>query len=103
MLFRSKRSDVEGPTLYPVACSPQAWSAGSVYLLFESCLGISLQPEDNRVTFSQPKMPREIDWLQLNNLRVGSGSVDLRLRRNSGEINVEVSRNEGNCQVQISR
>jgi glycogen debranching enzyme len=28
----------EGPTLYPVACSPQAWAAGSVFLLLQGCL-----------------------------------------------------------------
>ncbi len=41
-----KRSDLEGPTLYPVACSPQAWAAGSAYMLLESCLGIRVQPEE---------------------------------------------------------
>jgi glycogen debranching enzyme len=96
-----KRSDVEGPTLYPVACAPQAWAAGSVYLLLESCLGIVLQPANHRVEFSHPQLPREIDWLELNNLRVGRGSVDLRLRRVSGEITLELLRNEGGCQVHI--
>jgi len=28
-----------GPTLYPVACAPQSWAAGAVYLLLSSCLG----------------------------------------------------------------
>jgi glycogen debranching enzyme len=97
-----KRSDVEGPTLYPVACAPQAWAAGSVYLLLESCLGIALQPANQRIGFSHPQLPREIDWMELHNLRVGRGSVDLRLQRDSGEIILEVSRNEGGCQVHIN-
>src|SRR6185437_2418701 len=29
----------EGPTLYPVACSPQAWAAAAPFLLIQSCLG----------------------------------------------------------------
>ena len=31
----------EGPTLYPVSCSPQAWSAGAAYLLVQATLGMS--------------------------------------------------------------
>ena len=29
----------KGPTLYPVACSPQAWAAGSVFMVLQACLG----------------------------------------------------------------
>ncbi|MGH9640592.1 MAG: amylo-alpha-1,6-glucosidase, partial [Bryobacteraceae bacterium] len=32
----------KGPTLYPVACSPQAWAAGAVFLALQSCLGLSV-------------------------------------------------------------
>ena len=31
----------QGPTLYPVACSPQAWAAGAVFMLLQACLGIT--------------------------------------------------------------
>src|ERR1700693_791286 len=36
------RSPGRGPTLYPVACAPQAWAAGAVFLLLQSCLGLSV-------------------------------------------------------------
>src|SRR5205823_2033432 len=29
----------EGPTLYPVACAPQAWAAAAIFLLLQACLG----------------------------------------------------------------
>ena len=32
------RREDEGPTLYPVACAPQAWAAGSVFLLLSAWL-----------------------------------------------------------------
>jgi len=32
----------EGPIPYPVACAPQAWSAASVFLLFQACLGMEI-------------------------------------------------------------
>ena len=35
----SKRPE-QAPTLYPVACAPQAWAAGAVFLLLQSCLGM---------------------------------------------------------------
>jgi glycogen debranching enzyme len=94
-----KRSEYEGPTLYPVACSPQAWAAGSVYMLFESCLGIELSPSANRITFNSPQLPHGIDCLDLTNLRVGRSSVDIRLLRDSNGVSVNVLRNEEGCEV----
>ena len=94
-----KRSDVEGPTLYPVACSPQAWAAASVYLLFEACLGLKIQAAGNQIEFLSPQLPRSIDKLQLTNLRAGSGSADICVRRSGGEVLVDVLRNDGGCQI----
>jgi glycogen debranching enzyme len=85
-----KRSGVEGPTLYPVACSPQAWAAASPYSLFASCLGIRVDPEHHLVEFSSPRLPETIHELELRNLRVGGKSVDLRLRRDRNAIGVEI-------------
>ncbi len=97
-----KRSDVEGPTLYPVACSPQAWAAASVYMLFEACLGISIHPGDDRVEFVSPQLPEAIDRLELTNLRVGESAVDLYLWRDGGhDLGVEVLRKEGNAEVYV--
>jgi glycogen debranching enzyme len=103
-----KRSDVEGPTLYPVACSPQAWAAGSPYMLLESCLGITVQPGEaqsgeRRVEFSSPELPEGIDQIQLTNLRVGNVSVDLRLRRKGGEVSVEVLRADEDIKIDVHR
>lgn len=96
-----KRSDLEGPTLYPVACSPQAWAAGSVYLLLESCLGISIQPGNNRIEFSSSQLPQAINQLELTNLKVGNSSLDLCLRRDLGGVTVDVLRNDGGGQIRV--
>ena len=85
-----KRSDVEGPTLYPVACSPQAWAAGSVFLLIESCLGIRVRPDEHLVEFSSPELPESVDWVELTILAVGNLAVDLRLQRAGDQISVDV-------------
>jgi glycogen debranching enzyme len=94
-----KRSDVEGPTLYPVACSPQAWAAASPYLLFESCLGITIQAANHLVEFASPRLPESISHLDLTNLRVGEHTIDLRLRRDGEAISVDVIR--AHCDVTV--
>ena len=96
-----KRSDVEGPTLYPVACSPQAWAAASPYSLFASCLGITVDPERHLVEFSSARLPETIHQLELINLRVGGNSVDLRLRRDGDAIGVDIIGGDGEVRVSV--
>src|SRR5262249_24271707 len=36
--FQRRRG--QGPTLYSVACSPQAWAAGTPFMLLQACLGL---------------------------------------------------------------
>jgi glycogen debranching enzyme len=40
------RATTPFPVNYPVACSPQAWAAGSVVLLLQSLAGIAPEPDD---------------------------------------------------------
>jgi glycogen debranching enzyme len=93
----------EGPTLYPVACAPQAWAAGSVYLLLQACLGICASAVQNTITFAQPCLPEVIPQLWIKNLRVASASVDLFLERsNADEVRVEVLDRRGDAKVLVS-
>lgn len=39
-----------GPTAYPVACSPQAWAVGTVFMLLQSCLRISINAVNKTIT-----------------------------------------------------
>ena len=43
LLCGFSRRPGEGPTLYPVACSPQTWSSVAVFLLLQSCLGLRIE------------------------------------------------------------
>ena len=49
-----KRADSGGPTLYPVACAPQAWAAGAPYLLLQASLGLSIKALERQVCFTNP-------------------------------------------------
>lgn len=93
-----RRGD-ESPTLYPVACAPQAWSAGAVYLLLEACLGLRVDAVANRVTFERASLPEWITWLKIVNLVVGNATVDLLLERHPNEVGVTVLRREGEVEI----
>jgi glycogen debranching enzyme len=90
----------EGPTLYPVACAPQAWAAGAVYMLLQACLGISVSAVQNSVTFARPYLPEAIPQLWIRHLEVGTASVDLLLERHSSEeVRLEVLERRGEVKV----
>jgi glycogen debranching enzyme len=93
------RRSGDSPTLYPVACAPQAWSAGAVYLLVQACLGLQVDTLQTRVSFTRPALPPEIDWLRLINLSVGSASVDLLLTRYDYDVGVTVLRRHGDVEI----
>lgn len=89
-----KRRPGEGPILYPVACAPQAWSAGAVFLLLQACIGISLQGAEPEIRFTNPYLPEFLPALQIKNLRVGKFSADLELTRTESDVMINVTRKD---------
>ncbi|HEX9443630.1 MAG TPA: amylo-alpha-1,6-glucosidase, partial [Candidatus Binatia bacterium] len=89
----------EGPTLYPVACAPQSWAAASAFLLLQSCLGLSIKAPLKQIRVSHPVLPEFLRELEINNLRVGSGAVDLVFQRRDGDVGINVLRKEGDVKV----
>ncbi len=94
-----KRADSSGPTLYPVACSPQAWAAGSVFLLFRAALGINIRASERTIRFCNPTLPPNLDQVTIENLRVADAAVDLLIGRHHDGVAVEVLRREGDVEV----
>jgi glycogen debranching enzyme len=94
-----ERRDGEGPTLYPVACAPQAWAAAAPFLLIQSCLGLSIQGAHNRVVFTRPALPEGIPQLSIRGLRVGEASVDLLFERQIDTVRVQVLEKQGEVEV----
>ncbi len=84
----------EGPTLYPVACAPQAWAAGTVFLLLQACLGLSIQGKEGEIRFSKPFLPEFLPAIQIKNLRIGKASVDLAITRAREDVTVNVLRKD---------
>ena len=75
-----------GPTFYPVACSPQAWAAGAMISMLQSCLGLSFDPGEGYVVFDEPVMPSFLDAVTLRQLRTPHGSLDITLTGVKDEV-----------------
>jgi glycogen debranching enzyme len=91
----------EGPIAYPVACAPQAWSAAAVFLLFQACLGLTIDGPERRVYFTRPRLPASLGELRIHNLEVGETTVDLLLRRREHDVAVDVLRRDGDVQLMV--
>ena len=91
----------EGPTRYPVACSPQAWASGSVFLMIEAVLGLQIDAPRRLITLSHPALPPAIDEVCLRDLQVGDAWVDLRINRYEGAVGVTVERRTGKVDVVV--
>jgi glycogen debranching enzyme len=92
----------ESPTLYPVACAPQSWASGAVFLLLEACLGLSVLASKQRLIFLRPLLPRFLRQVTIRELKVGKARVDLLLtRHDEGDVGVNVLRREGELDVVI--
>ncbi|MES2483012.1 MAG: amylo-alpha-1,6-glucosidase [Pseudomonadota bacterium] len=96
------RREGEGPTLYPVACSPQAWAAASVFAMLAACLGLEIDAARACLSFRAPRLPEHLDWVRICDLRVADASVDLLLKRHHNNVGVEVIRKQGDLSVQVA-
>ena len=91
----------EGPVLYPVACAPQAWSAASVFLLFQACLGLAINGVDRQIYFTRPQLPSSVGELRIHNLEVAGATIDLLLNRQEHDVGVNVTHRDGDIQVMV--
>ena len=93
----------EGPTLYPVACSPQTWSSVAVFLLLQSCLGLRIEAIRSRLSFSQPVLPPFLEHIEMKNLRIGDATVDLLLERHPKDVGINILRQQGQVEVVVTK
>jgi glycogen debranching enzyme len=92
----------EGPTLYPVACNPQAWSSAAVFFTLQACLGLRITAAERRICFTNPVLPAAVPSLEIRNLRVGNGSADISLQRHDRDVAVNVKRRSGRVNVVVT-
>lgn len=91
----------EGPTLYPVACAPQAWAAGSVFMILQACLGMSIDAPARRLRFTHPMLPSYLNEIRISNLAVGSATIDIAFHRHPDDIGISILRRSGEVKVVV--
>ncbi|MGH8601853.1 MAG: amylo-alpha-1,6-glucosidase, partial [Gammaproteobacteria bacterium] len=91
----------QGPTQYPVACSLQAWASGTPFHLLQALLGLTFHAQKPHLRVCRPLLPDYLDWLEIRNLRVGNGVLDLAFRRQKCDVAVNLLRKEGNTEVTV--
>ena len=76
-----ERRTGQGPTPYPVACLPQAWASGAVFMLLQASLGLRVDGRRGEVHADHPSLPVGIESLSIVDLKVADGSVALVFKR----------------------
>jgi len=89
----------EGPTHYPVACSPQAWASGAVFMLLQACMGLEVDAPGRTLRFDHARLPAFLDHLRIGNLAVGDARIELLLGRQAQGMSVDVIRSRGDVEV----
>ncbi|UII19728.1 amylo-alpha-1,6-glucosidase [Fulvivirga ligni] len=95
------RRDGEGPTSYPVACSPQAWSVGAVFMFFKACLKINIEASTKTVLFNKPSLPDYLDYIRIDNIYTADGSIDLEINRHKSDVGIVVNKKPDSWSVVI--
>jgi glycogen debranching enzyme len=93
----------EGPTLYPVACSPQAWASGVAFHLIQACVRLSIDPEASRLCIDRATLPPFLTYLRLLNLELPFGQVDLLFEHHPLDVSVTVLRKQGDFEVRVGK
>ena len=96
-----RRQHGHGPTLYPVACAPQAWASATPFTLLEASLGLEFDPFKGEIRLCNPILPPFLDEVMLRHLQLGTASVDLRVRRNGDTVSLDTPRISGDIRVSV--
>src|SRR6478736_3797652 len=96
-----QRRQGRGPTLYPVACSPQAWASGAPLLMLQASLGLEFDPVQDEIRFRGPHLPSFLESVSFHNLRLGDSRLDIMAHRQSGNVSIEIVRAEGSSRVTV--
>jgi glycogen debranching enzyme len=86
---------------YPVACHPQAWSAASTFMIVQAMLGIEVKGFERKLVVDSPLMPDWLDWIKIENLKVGDGAIPLMLRRTPEVPAIEILEKSGAVTVEL--
>ncbi len=96
------RGTADLPVPYPVACSPQAWSAATPLFLLQTMLGMRANAADGILELDRPHLPAWLGKVTVHDLQVGDRNVDLLFHRWRGNTtSAEVLRRSGPLELVI--
>lgn len=94
-----RKRGLEPPIPYQVACKPQAWAAGSIFLLLKSLLGMSLPLQQSHLTLRSPNLTSKLGSIEIQGLRIRDSELGLRLFRSAGSTVVRSNLKKGALRV----
>ncbi len=99
--FQRRRS--RGPTLYPVACSPQAWASGAAFQLMQAILGLDYNLEARAIRLRNPSVPASVGKITVRNMKLGDAAISFTVRPHlaGGAISLGVIESTGNIKISV--
>lgn len=89
----------EGPTAYPVACSPQAWSVSSIYAMIQAILSVEIDAFERQIHFNYPKLPSYMEELLLAHIPLGTETITIKVKRFKSTIGLDLIDKPGGWKV----
>jgi len=101
-LFCGYGDELGRPVPYPVACSPQAWAAGTPIVFLQTFLGIHPNGFDRTIDI-HPALPAGMQRLSVRRLRIGAGTLSLTVERigTDGRARVTVEHNSTGYETKV--
>jgi glycogen debranching enzyme len=91
----SERNETNFPVQYIGANVPQAWAAGSVFMLTQAMLGFSPDAPHNKL-YVDPCLPAWLPDLTMHDLRIGKHMLDIRFWREGERTEFDVTKGDPN-------
>lgn len=90
------------PVQYPVACSPQAWAAGTLPYFLITVLGLTPDATRGVLEVNRPQLPDWLNEVTVHGLRVGDARLDLSFRRSHDATLVALLDRRGSIDLRIT-
>jgi len=99
----SKQFSKASPIWYPVSCEPQAWSAGAMFLMLKSSLGLVPDAVNRELTIRKPYLPPFLSSVRIANIRVGPDMATLYFSRSGGKTSCTIDKKSDGLKVVVEQ
>jgi len=87
------------PVEYPVACVPQAWASGSMFMILQSILGLTPDAPSSILYVNEPRLPPWLNYVKLSDFRIGDSRLTITFNRQDGVTGFTVPKKEGKLRI----